>query len=84
MNPYEDAARIKKAHALADTVQAAGGTAQAAADLPHEDRLTAAAVAGVNPPSDATWELVVDLLRKREQAAERLADLGDEFEGLPS
>lgn len=62
----EAAARTRKAALLADVLAAHGATSAQAFDLPAFGRRAVAALAGVRPPSDATWAAVVALLRHRE------------------
>lgn len=74
-NPFERVARLEKATALANELEAwceaviqADDVAAAVANLDRDARLEAARLAGVNAPSDATWEVVVELLRDRRAA----------------
>lgn len=78
MNAHEAEARLRKAMAIADALDAAGITD--VDSLAPEVRDVAVAVAGVRPPSEATWAEVRTLLRKR--AALRAALPADPFDGL--
>lgn len=80
-NPYEDAARERKADALASVLDAFGMDPDGLVDAPTLVRLDAAEAAGVNTPSEATWQLAVRKLRGRQDMREMLA-IGDPFEGL--
>lgn len=79
-NPYEARARAEKARSLADILWAVATDAGTpAADLPERVACLAqpvrdavAGVAGEHRPSEATWEVVVDLLRDRMALVGRL------------
>ncbi len=82
-NVYEITARARKASKLADVLILHGATSAQAAGLPSEYRLATATLAGVRPPSDTTWEEVVQLLAcvERERALSPLVErLGDAVE----
>lgn len=80
-NPYADAARLRKALALTDKLDAFGIDSRAAADLSVAARLDLATAAGARVPSSETWELVVGMLRAREESRV-LATTVDPFMGL--
>ena len=66
MNPYEIQRRMAKACTIADKAEEMGFSAS---DLGKQDTLEWkqwAALCGVKPPSQETWDMVVDLLAKRE------------------
>lgn len=67
-NEFEQRKRIDKAWKLSATLEQHGATPEAAAALPLKARLNAALTAGVNPPSDKTWELAVEYLTNRLKA----------------
>ncbi len=63
MTSYEMAARHKKVAELVAVLRRAGVTADEAEQSNESSRSLAAVAAGVNPPSEKTWELVVKSLR---------------------
>tara|TARA_R100001463_G_scaffold48188_1_gene97251 strand:+ start:904 stop:1359 length:456 start_codon:yes stop_codon:yes gene_type:complete len=66
VNPYEIQRRMAKACTIADKAEEMGFSAS---DLGKQDTLEWkqwAALCGVKPPSQETWDMVVDLLAKRE------------------
>jgi hypothetical protein len=67
-NEFEQRKRIDKAWKLSVVLQEHGATPQAASDLPLKARLDVALIAGVNPPSQATWQLTVEYLANRLKA----------------
>ena len=67
-NEFEQRKRIDKAWKLSAILQQHGATAAAAAALPLKARLDTALVAGVNPPSEKTWQLAVEYLANRLKA----------------
>lgn len=71
-NPYEDAARQRKAARLAVVLIATGTSADDATTMTPAARGALAAVAQVTPPSPPTWEIVVDLLRLHDRVAATL------------
>jgi hypothetical protein len=71
---FQPVARIVKALALADLLDAAGiGASDAATMHPGEWRLLAQAAQSHRPPSEQTRELVLEFLRRREAARTALA-----------
>jgi hypothetical protein len=66
-NPHETAARLRKALALADTLSAVGGDAQAAVTMTEADWELAARGAGMARPSIQTRVEVVTILVQRAQ-----------------
>lgn len=72
----EQAARARKAYALAEALVAAGTTdPELARHLDEEGWLALAELAGQRPPSEKTRELVLELLEERQklQAADPFA-----------
>lgn len=67
-NEFEQRKRIDKAWKLSAILQQHGATAAAASALPLKARLDTALVAGVNPPSEKTWQLTVEYLANRLKA----------------
>ena len=63
-NPYAADARERKATRIEQALLVRGWDADRAANATGTDRASAAAAAGVNPPSDTTWALVVHLMRR--------------------
>ena len=66
MNPYEMQRRMAKAGTIADKAERRGFSAS---DLGKQDSMEWkqwAALCGVKPPSKETWDMVIDLLSKRE------------------
>lgn len=70
-NAFAELARLRKALALADLLQACGINAEMAKDASEDDWNTAAAQAQVRPPSVETQVLVVKLLEDRERLLKR-------------
>ena len=73
-NEFEQRKRIDKAWKLSAILEQHGATPAAAEALPLKARLDAALIAGVNPPSDKTWQLTVDYLANRLAATRRLEE----------
>lgn len=73
-SPTEDLARLRKALRIADIMQASGISSRIAAMAAREDTGVAAIAAGYvgYTPSPDTWDVVVQLLLDRENAAARL------------
>lgn len=67
-NEFEQRKRIDKAWKLSAVLQQHGATPAAASALSLKARLDAALIAGVNPPSQTTWQLTVEYLANRLQA----------------
>lgn len=67
-NEFEQRKRIDKAWKLSAVLLQHAATPEAAAALPLKARLDTALVAGVNPPSDKTWQLTVEYLTNRLKA----------------
>jgi hypothetical protein len=65
MNPYEVQRRMAKACALADKAEDLGYTHEELEDEHPKGRETLAKMSGVKPPSRETWEMTIDLLKKR-------------------
>jgi phosphoenolpyruvate carboxylase len=65
-NPYEAAARLTKATKLANLLNANGISAADAADMTQAQWVTVAGVAEVIPPSVATREVVLRIMRSIE------------------
>jgi hypothetical protein len=63
---YEARHRTAKALRLAHVLTTHGATAASVAVLPPEGRAMAVELAGVRPPSEATWAVVEQLLLDRE------------------
>ena len=74
-NPFQEHARLAKAVALADRLTANEVEASYAQQFPPDAWKLLARAAGVNPPSEATIDLVLSLLRKREADTSDLFDL---------
>jgi hypothetical protein len=68
----EQAARLLKAIALTDLLDAGGITAEDASYLDASDWLALAKAAQIRPPSPATCALVIDFLGRREVARTHL------------
>jgi len=75
-NEFEQRKRIDKAWKLSAILEQHGATPSAAAALPLKARLHAAEVAGVNPPSEKTWQLTVEYLANRLRATGRTLEEG--------
>ena len=74
-NPYVENGRLRKATAIADVLQAHKYRADVVAGFVDAQWKLAAAAARVNQPhSDETKEMVVRLLRQREEAARMTVD----------
>lgn len=71
-NIYRISARRIKADKLADVIQAAAGTSSEAARMNEQDWSRVVFLAQVNPPSDETKQLVVEILEGREESYRRL------------
>ncbi len=82
MTIWEVAARERKAHTLADQLQALGVDSEVAPWLAEEAWESLALLTGVRPPSWRTRELVVDVLREREAVARRWAEMSDRLVGF--
>jgi len=63
MTGYEVAARQAKAEKMAKVLADHGADSATAAELPVRGRWIVAQLAGCHKASDATWEVVVDVLR---------------------
>ncbi len=61
-NPFEERERMHKARDIADVLAAMSVTADIARDMSAAGRILAARAAKRRPPSDATWDEVVELL----------------------
>lgn len=70
-NEFEQRKRIDKAWKLSAILEQHGATRAAAAELPLKARLNAALIAGVQPPSEKTWQLTVEYLTNRLRATGR-------------
>lgn len=81
-NPWEDAARERKAAAIAAVLDGMGVTPDQAEVIEPGLRVRIAQQAGVKPPSEQTWELVVKVLGGI--AAIRAALPSDPFDGIAS
>lgn len=64
-NPYEARSRTTKALRLAHVLITHRATAASVAALPPEGRAMVVELAGVRPPSEATWAVVEQLLLDR-------------------
>jgi hypothetical protein len=64
-NPYEKQHRHKKATRLADFIEESDLTALQIEKLSEQEKAILASLAGVNTPSEETWKLAIDLMRKR-------------------
>lgn len=68
-NPYEEAARFRKAQRLADTLCANKFSSDEVSAWPHQVWLSAGALAGVkHAASEKTIALTVKIMRDRENA----------------
>lgn len=67
-NPYEAAARTRKASRIATVLTALGVDADTVEAMDDEGRANAAAVAKVRKPSPEAWDEVVDLVRRHDDA----------------
>lgn len=67
-NPYRDAARLRKAVRLTDALDGANVAWETAADFGDRQWRVVAQVVGVNVPSEATRDLVTQMLAERERA----------------
>lgn len=68
-NPHEEAARLRKAYALADCAQAHELPLDLLEQAGPEFWATCAEQAGCNPPSDKTIGLVISIVRERVAAS---------------
>ncbi len=84
VNIHEEAARERKALALVDQLDALGVDSEEAEWLDADGWAAVARLAGVKPPSLSTVDWAVHLLRRREEARQRMAAIADPFEGLPA
>jgi hypothetical protein len=83
VNPYEEAARERKAQALADALDAMGILPADASMLSPSERALTARVAGVHLPSPATWALACAKLAARYELRARLGvGVQDPFDGI--
>lgn len=73
-NEFEQRKRIDKAWKLSAILEQHGATPQAASGLQLKARLDAALIAGVQPPSEKTWQLTVEYLANRLRAARKLEE----------
>lgn len=64
-NPYEKQHRYKKATVIADFIDSSEMTVEQLEKLSAQERTIIASLARVNSPSEETWNLVVDLVKKR-------------------
>lgn len=72
-NPHEELGRFRRAVKLADIVAACKCTSATAEAANETSQALFAKLARLdNPPSAACWELVVQLLRDREEAVRRM------------
>lgn len=74
------AARVRKAAAIADVLDRAGGLGVDVSLIDDAGRRSAEALAGVRLSSDATWDMVATILSAR--AAVRARFGSDPFAGL--
>lgn len=65
---YETVARYRKADRLADVIETFNGSAADVESMAVEGRRMAEKLAMVRVASDATWALVVEILRVRAKA----------------
>ena len=72
---HEAIARYRKAERLADVLETFSGTAADAATLATAGRRTAEQLAMERVASDATWELVAEILRTRAKVRAAIVDL---------
>jgi len=82
-NPHKALAQTAKANKLRDVLVANRRTAQQASEMSEYGWECAAKLAGVNPPSAETRELVITMLRSHERVSkmtekELFARMGDE------
>jgi hypothetical protein len=86
-NPYEKQHRFLKAVRLVDALEELRIPVNTAERFTNQARLAVAANCDVGPPSDITWETVVDLYRKRVnvpfQKRAMTQDTGSVFTQLP-
>lgn len=83
MNPHADAARTRKACALADMLDAFDCDPDDAETFDMRTRLDVAEAAGVRTPSDESWSMAVRMLRGRIDMRALVAKSGgDPFVGL--
>ncbi len=80
MNGYEEAARMAKANRLLVELVALGVDHEEAPFLSEQAWEALAHLAGVNPPSWRTRELVVELLAQHDEARQRMAAIMDPFD----
>lgn len=80
-NPYENAARERKAFALADALDAMRHSVDAAERMAPEEREVVARAIGVKPPSEETWTRACQLLESRYSLRFRVQS-DDPFKGL--
>ncbi len=71
-NPHEEAARTKKARALADFIWELGHGSVTAENLNPGERRAVEHAAGVKPSSDFTWAEVASILRGHEHVRARI------------
>lgn len=74
-NPYEELARSRKATAIAVMLHREGIATDRARTFDGHQRKLAAAAAQVKPPSQKSWDLVLELL-------DNLGTPDDPFDGL--
>ncbi len=82
MTIWEEAARERKAHALADRLQALGVDSEVTPWLAEEAWEGLALLAGVRSPSWRTKELVVEALAEHEERVRRMAALSVPLPGM--
>ena len=67
-NPHEDFNRLKKANKLAAVIREEGFTVAQVEKFSPQQRLTIALAAKTKEPSDATWAVVIRLLKLEEHS----------------
>jgi hypothetical protein len=64
-NPYEKQNRHKKATMLVDLLEKSDLTVEQIEKLSSSERDIVSTLAGVNKPSEETWNLVIQLIKNR-------------------
>jgi hypothetical protein len=64
-NPYEKQHRFKKAYMLADILEQSDLSMLQIEKLSAQEKDIVATLARVNTPSEATWNIAIQLLQKR-------------------
>jgi len=64
-NPYEKQHRHKKATILADFIEKSDLSVAQIEKLSEQEKGIIASLAEVNTPSEETWKLVIELMKKR-------------------